>query len=645
MQYWQGLSVSAVAFLLGAFILARWQRGTRLFGLVAISSGAYVLSLTLLLATHRMVFSPAVIASGAALLGFATLFAVSYLRGLTWRHALAVLPLLAVAVLAPTDLFVAGSYVDEASGRLMPVHGVGAPAMVALVFGYCVAIWSSLWRAIGRAKRATRVQARIVFLAFSLLILSVLICNVALPVIGLPALNMVTGFALLTFLGLVAYALTAENLFDVQMIMYRSLSYGFVPVSTLLAGIAGVATLNFAGAAPSAASAVAAALAGGVLGAAFSQAALPSSRTYFKKVLHPDLVSPDRVRELVADTVEPLRGLAELHAGTRSLLVHLFRPERIELRADHASAARTWTRADEMHIEVPGAGSYVLHVRRSGEPYTRADAQLAEAILPHLTAATQRALEHDLVAGRARELAREVASQSGEIRTLREGERRLVADIAHGLQTPLAILRAEVESTSDVPEGVRRRVTRAVDDLAERVRSLITYARAGVPLHAEHREPVRLDLLLRNLSGYVSTVAAERGVELVVEQMDGAVVDGRRADLETMLTNVLSNALEHAERGQAPHRVFISLSRTLEGSYLTVADTGPGMSDRDRARAFEPLYRGRTTRAGSGMGLGLAIAKQVATAHGGTISLGTAPGGGLLVEILLPAPNHQPLTP
>jgi signal transduction histidine kinase len=639
MQYWQGLSTSVAAFLLGAGLLARWRTGTRLFGFVALSAGAYVLSLSLLFATYSMSYSPAVIVSGAALLGFSMLFALSYLRTLTHWHLLSVLPLLLVAALAPTDLFVADSYVDAASGKLMPVHGPGAPALVLLVLAYCTVIWYSLWRAISYAKPTTRVQSRIVFAAFSLLILSVLICNVALPVAGLPALNAVTGFALLLFLGLVGYALTAENLFDVQLVVYKSLSYGFVPVSTFLGSVAAVAALSLSANAASAGTQLAAALAGAVAGALFSQIALPSSRVYLRKVLYPDLLSPDRIRELVCDTVEPLSGLSELRVGTRSLLVHLFQPERAELRSLDVPALRSWVRADEMRFEIPSAGAYVLHARRSGEPYTNADARLAEVILPHLAAAAHRALEHDAIAVCTKDLAREVAIQSGEIRDLRASERRLVADIAHGLQTPLAVLRAEVESTSGVPEAVQLRVNRAVDDLVSRVRSLITYARAGVPLSPEQYELVRVDNLLREIADYVRVVATERGVDLVVERLDEVTVQGRKSDLETMLTNVLSNALEHAERGHAPHKVFISLSRTVDGSYLTVADTGPGMADHDRVRAFEPLYRGRVARAGSGMGLGLAIAKQVATAHGGTISLGVAPRGGLLVEILLPALN------
>lgn len=637
MEHWQGFTTGVAALSLGVALLIWGRRGTGRFALVALCAGLYVLSLTLLFATHSMLFSDASIVTGAALIGSATIFAVGYGRTLQSRDLLYLVPLVAIAALGTTTFFVSGSYVDPASGKLMPVHGPGGPLLVLIVLGYCIVTWTSLAKSIRRAQGMMRVQARIIFVAFSVLLLSVLVCNVALPVLGWPALNGVTGIALLAFLVLVTYALSVRRLFDVQMAIYRGVTYGAVPVATILGSVAGVAAVRLAVEESSVGTELLLSVIGGASGALFSQAVLPSSRDRLRRTLYPDLLSAERIRELVADTVEPLRGTRELRAGLRALLVHLYRPASIEFEGSRPAVPLVVTGAGELRFNVPHAGTYVLQGRKSGEPYTRADSDLAEAILPEVAAAASRAAEHEQIAERARDLARDLSSVSGEVRELREGERRLVADIAHGLQTPLVVLRAEVDSATDVSERVKLRVARAVDDLALRVRSLITYARAGVPLVRDRLELVPLHELVHSLCEYVQTVASERHVALHVGTLDPVHLPGNTADLETMLTNLVSNALEHAGRGEPPHEVFINLSQTLDGAYLTVADTGPGMSDDDRARAFEPLYRGHSPRAGQGMGLGLAIAKQVVTTHGGTITLSSRKGGGTLVEVLLPA--------
>lgn len=508
MELWQGIFTSIVAFALGGFLLARTRRHARSFAAVSLLAGLYVLALTLLFATRDLAFSPLSIASGAGLLGAAFFFALGYFRGWRYGELAWLLPLLAVALLAPTDLLVSGSWTD-AAGVFRPRHGALAPALPPLVGAYAVSIWVLIARARARVAGRERVQAGVVLAAFTILLSSILLFNVLAPVLGYAALNAVTAFSLLLFLALVTYALTVQGLLDVRLSVFRAFRHGIIPLSA------------------------------------------------------------------VAGSIASATGLA--------------------LLSPHAS---------------PTAQA-VLMVASSG-----ACALVAQ-------------------------LALTVRMRSDEIAELRAGERRLVADIAHGLQTPLAVLRAEMDGAPDIAPLVRTRVIRAVDDLSSRVRSLITYARAGMPLTTEQRMPVSLDRLVREVAEYVGTVAHSKDVSLRVGRIDQAIIPGRKADLESLLTNLLSNAVRHACSGPAPHEVFISLASSLDGIRLTIGDTGSGMSDDDRERAFQPLYRGSGTRAGSGMGLGLAIAKQVAEAHGGAIEIGPRPEGGTLVTATFGKPRGE----
>lgn len=248
----------------------------------------------------------------------------------------------------------------------------------------------------------------------------------------------------------------------------------------------------------------------------------------------------------------------------------------------------------------------------------------------------------DLVRPRSTAYLRRVFSPdrlTREQRAALAGERRLVADVAHGLQTPLAVLRAEVEGSDGLASDLHHRLVRAIDDLSVRMRRLITYSRAGMPLD-EAAGVVRLDELVNEQAEYVAVVASERGVTLRTETAASPVI-GRAEDLGTLITNLLSNALEYASRGGGLHEVFISCARRHEEVVLTITDTGPGMSAEERQRACEPLYRASGARAGQGMGLGLAIVQQVAVAHGGSLALQVRAGGGTVATVRLPVATPE----
>jgi|GEM_PF-4153425 len=632
MELFQGIFVALAAFLMGGFLLA-YPRG-RSFSLLSFAAGCYVLALAALMATRSMSLSPVVIASGAALLAAALHFALGFERARQRRDALAYVPLVLIALLGFTGLFVSGAHVD-AAGRLLPEHGPGATALAALVIAYVISIYVLMHGAVRRSAGRERIRAWLLLAAFSLLLSSVTVFNVIAPVLGYPALNALTGIALLAFLGIATYALSVRELFDVRLPLYRTFRLGILPASVIAGGIV-TAALAERYAPELSGTYHALALIGGVLAAVLiAQAFLPRSEARIRRFFFPDLLSDERIAELVAGAAHPSGGMRELHAGIRYLLMHLYRPARLTSDPDRIDDASSVSVLPErLELTINGCGAFILEGRLSGEPFIPADGSLATRVLPHLRAAASRAREHDALRGTTRRLSREVDA-------LQEAERRLVADIAHGLQTPLAVLRADLEGMRGVPDTARGRIARSIDDLSSRMRSLVDYARAGVPLTSGTRSTVRLDALVRDIADYVGTVAEERGVALRLGRLDAATVSGRKSDLEAMITNVVSNALRHAVSGAAPHEVLITLEAGAAGSCLTVTDTGSGMSDEERTRAFETLYRGSGGGSGSGMGLGLAIARQVAEAHGGSISLETGPGGGTSVRMRLPGTEGE----
>jgi two-component system OmpR family sensor kinase len=216
--------------------------------------------------------------------------------------------------------------------------------------------------------------------------------------------------------------------------------------------------------------------------------------------------------------------------------------------------------------------------------------------------------------------------------------RRFIADASHELRTPVTTIRgyAELYRTgalakgSDLDEAMRRteqesiRMGSLVDDLLHLAR-----LDQGRPLE---RAPVDLAALARDAALDAQAVEPERTIR--VEAPAPVVVHGDESRLRQVVANLVGNALVHAP-GAA---IELQVTRTATTAVLEVRDAGPGMAERDAAKAFERFYRADASRQRhrGGSGLGLAIVEATVRAHGGTVSIDTAPGHGTLVRAELP---------
>lgn len=245
---------------------------------------------------------------------------------------------------------------------------------------------------------------------------------------------------------------------------------------------------------------------------------------------------------------------------------------------------------------------------------------------------------------------------SGEVRLLAESfnhmaasleqqealRRQLIADIAHELRTPLAVIRGNLEALLDgiyrpTPETIMpiHEETMLLSRLVDELRDLALAEAGQLPLHLECVDPV--ELVRGVLSGFQAQ-AKERSIELPLMLPATALppveVDAGR--IRQVLGNLLANALRYApQRG----RVRVALQQiSPHWLQVRVSDNGPGISPGDLAHVFDRFYRGdrARARAGSSAGLGLAIARQWVEAHGGSIRAESAPGQGTTFTFTLP---------
>jgi two-component system sensor histidine kinase CpxA len=233
------------------------------------------------------------------------------------------------------------------------------------------------------------------------------------------------------------------------------------------------------------------------------------------------------------------------------------------------------------------------------------------------------------------ELGREFDVMAERIDGLVSGEKRMLRDISHELRSPIARMQVALElvrekSAEDNLEEIER-----IELEAERLNDLI----------AEILALVRFDMQEMNLQ--VEEIDLVRGLQMVIEdaRYEGADITLDTDDIDHAMVNVnskmLRSAFENIVRNAlkfTTDKVEVCLRRKKHYE-LSVRDYGPGVDESDLAKIFEPFYRieGSRDRRSGGYGLGLAIAKRSAKAHGGDIRASNANGGGLLVTITIPA--------
>ncbi len=204
-----------------------------------------------------------------------------------------------------------------------------------------------------------------------------------------------------------------------------------------------------------------------------------------------------------------------------------------------------------------------------------------------------------------------------------EQRTQLLAGVSHDLRTPLTRLRLQLAL---MPDSDERRA--AQSDLADMENALEEYLAFARGQAGEEPGPIELALLCEALADD----AARQGVDLELDFDESLVIDGREGALKRALSNLVSNAAAHA--GQ----VRLTTRRAGQRAEILIDDDGPGIAQEDREEAFKPFSRLDEARNANrtGVGLGLAIARDTVRGHGGELRLEDSPLGGLRARISLP---------
>jgi two-component system, OmpR family, sensor kinase len=231
----------------------------------------------------------------------------------------------------------------------------------------------------------------------------------------------------------------------------------------------------------------------------------------------------------------------------------------------------------------------------------------------------------------------------GRVATAFEQQKQLIADASHELRTPVAILSSEAElalARERTPEELRAALV-AVHEESRRlqhvVEDLFLLARANAGERLLVMEELYVDDLAADCVQTVQALAARKQITVGVAAERDLPFRGDASLLRRLLLNLLDNAIKYTPSGGT---VQVRVARTADRYVVSVSDTGMGVALDARDRLFDRFYRAsRAREAGEqapGAGLGLAIARWIAEAHGGRLELSETGEGGSTFELTLP---------
>jgi signal transduction histidine kinase len=216
---------------------------------------------------------------------------------------------------------------------------------------------------------------------------------------------------------------------------------------------------------------------------------------------------------------------------------------------------------------------------------------------------------------------------------------RFSADAAHELRTPLTIIRGELElvaSGEKLPADVDNAISNALEEMTRLsgiVDSLITLSRMESLWGKRAHGPVDLSALADETIEQMNLLAEEKHIALNRPPGTAVVVVGDRDRLKQILVNLIDNAIKYTPDGG---RVAVETGIDGDMGFITVEDSGIGIDPSHHDRVFDRFYRVTPDRGDIGAGLGLAIVRSICNAHGGAVSLRSAPQIGSCFRVEIP---------
>ncbi|MFZ6708381.1 sensor histidine kinase [Undibacterium sp. TC9W] len=214
------------------------------------------------------------------------------------------------------------------------------------------------------------------------------------------------------------------------------------------------------------------------------------------------------------------------------------------------------------------------------------------------------------------------------LQTLINGQKRFIADASHQLRTPLTVLKTQAELAlreNDVAamRQIVASIAQTTDATVHLANRLLTLARTGHGAAAAELDDILLNQLAQDVCLELAMPAVRKQLDLALEADQAVPYRGNTLLLHEMLSNLLDNAIRYTPEGG---RIVLHVYQQDGQAHIDIQDTGPGITEAEREKVFEPFYRASASSVANpgGTGLGLCIVHDIVKLHGGEISLDNA---------------------
>jgi heavy metal sensor kinase len=230
------------------------------------------------------------------------------------------------------------------------------------------------------------------------------------------------------------------------------------------------------------------------------------------------------------------------------------------------------------------------------------------------------------------------------IQTLVTEIKEMSDNIAHDLKNPITRIRGMAEVTLTTSRSMSEYETMTAstieecDRLLDMINTMLIISKTEAGVDKPTREEIDLADVIRKACELFGPMAQDQGVKLSCDAPEPSFVAGTPKMVQRMLANLLDNAIKYTPSGG---KVSVALSENEKAVVASIHDTGIGIASEDLSRIFERFYRCDQSRSQPGIGLGLSLARAIARAHGGDITVSSTLGLGSTFTVILPKPSRH----
>ena len=625
-----------LSFILSVFFLLLWT----IFNYLADTTSNYA---------QALFYTRATIPSGLMMFWFVFIFSYLFPEKTSNQRTVSLIYLASIAtfsVLAMTKAVIRNVTIDPAIGISNVDNSIlFMPIMILLVAIFGHAIYN-LFKKYSSLKGVFKEQVRYTLIGWGLFLVGVIVVSALLPLLtGNATLSKLGPFFSIFMVGLTTYAILRHQFLDIRIIIQRGLIYLVLLGIIAVIYISGLQVLGYFFSKVADINSVISAGITMVLGIFFFR----PLENYFQRITDPIFF---KGKYNYADALHRLSKIlntnlsqTDIVAASSLALKEIFKTAEVVFNFSDVREQISTKILRDGQASVPiifesqQIGAIELGPKLSGDTYNSGDVQLLQTFAYQAAVAIEKGKLYEKVQKYSTELEQRVSERTAEIKKLQEEQKQIMIDISHNLQTPLTVIKGELESLA-IPLADQDKIAAVEKSLmrvSDFIRQLLHLARLEGSSYDADFSSLDLSALAREQIEYFEVMAKENKVDIISNISPRIQIFGNKQLLAEMLTNLVSNAIKYRNI-KVKSVVTILLKETGQSIQLSVRDNGIGIAPEDIPKIFTCFYRASSdAHLPAGAGLGLAIAERIVLKHQGTMSVSSALGKGTEFRITFPS--------